>query len=66
MQDVDHEDGQGSINGVEYRKQSSIITMLQNIQVKIDERYEEDCRRRYAFEVAQVERFRLIHEHVTT
>ncbi|CAI8585311.1 unnamed protein product [Vicia faba] len=36
------------------------------VKVRRDERYEEDCRRRDAFEAAQEERFRLLHKHMTT
>lgn len=65
MQDIDHEDGQGNIFSVGYGDPSSIMTMLQNMQVRQDERYEEDYRRRDAFEEAQVERFCLLQEHMT-
>lgn len=65
MQDVDHDDGQGNIFSVEYGDQSSIITMLQNMENRQDERYEEDCWRQDAFEATQVERFCLIQEHMT-
>lgn len=40
------------------------MTMLQNIQLRQDERYEEDCRRRDSFEVAQVERFCLMQKYM--
>lgn len=45
---------------------SSIMTMLQNMQQRQDECYVEDCRRRYAFETAQLERFRLMQDHITS
>lgn len=40
--------------------------MLKNMQVKKDERYEADYRRRDALEAAQMERFLLIQENMTT
>ncbi|CAI8605807.1 unnamed protein product [Vicia faba] len=66
IHDVFHGDGQGSGIGVEYGNESPIITMLHNTWTKKDERYEDDCRRRVAFEAAQEERFSLIQEHMTT
>lgn len=66
MQDVEHEDGQGNRFRVEYGDQASIMYMLQNMQLRQDERYEEDCRRRDAFEATQVEKFCLLQEHMTT
>ncbi|CAI8589579.1 unnamed protein product [Vicia faba] len=66
MHDVIHGDSQGSGIGVKYGNESSIITMLQNMQAKKDERYKEGFRRRDAFEAPQEERFLLIQEHMTT
>lgn len=40
--------------------------MLQNVQVKQDERYEEDFHRWDAFEATRVEQFCLIQEHMIT
>ncbi|CAI8584050.1 unnamed protein product [Vicia faba] len=48
MHDTGHGDDQGSGIGVEYGNRSSIITMLQNMQVKQDELYKEDYHRRSA------------------
>lgn len=45
MQDVTHEDAPGNSFGVGFGNPSSIMTMLKNIQLRQDERYEEDCRR---------------------
>lgn len=39
--------------GDEFRDQSSIINMLQNMNIKQDERYEEEYQRLEVFEVAQ-------------
>lgn len=66
MQDVTHGEAHCNTFGVGFGDPSSIMTMLQNMQSRQDEHYEEDCKRRYAFEAAQVKRFRLTQEHMTT
>lgn len=65
MQDATHEDAHGNNFSAGFGDLSSIMTMLQNMQLRQDENYEEDCQRRDAFEAAQVERFRLMQEHMT-
>lgn len=42
------------------------MTMLQNMQLRKDKRYVEDCQRRDAFEAPQIERFHLMQERMTT
>lgn len=50
MQDANHENAHGNNFGAGFGDLSSIMTMLQNMQLRLDECYEEDCRRRDAFE----------------
>lgn len=50
MQDAPYGDTHGNTFGTGFGDTSSIMTMLQNMQVRQYERYEEDCRRRDAFE----------------
>lgn len=64
MKDATHGYDHGNRFGVGFGDPSSSMTMLQNMQLRQDEHYEEDCRRRDAFEAAQVERFRLMQEHM--
>lgn len=51
---------------VEFGDHASIMSMLQDMQLRQDERYEKDYRRRDAFEVAQFKRLCLLQEHMTT
>lgn len=54
FQDATHGDAHGNNFGVVFGDTSSITNMLQNTQLGKDERYEEDSRRRDAFEANQV------------
>lgn len=60
MQDSTHEDAHDNRVGARFSDLSSIMTMQQNMQLRQDNNYEEDRRRRDSFEVAQVEIFRLM------
>lgn len=44
---------------------TSIITMLQNMQVQQDESYTDECRRRIAFQAAQIEQYNLMQQHLS-
>lgn len=68
FQDAPHVDAHRSNFGTGFYgvDTSSIMTMLQNMQLRHDERCVEDCQRRDAFEAAQMERFFLMQEHVNT
>lgn len=60
MQDSPHGYAHGSDFGTGYGDTSSIMTMLQNMQLRKNERYVEYGQMRYAFEAAQMERSRLM------
>lgn len=63
MQDDAHENTHGNNFSADFSDPPSIMTMLQNMQLRQDERYEEDCLRQDVFEAAQVEIF--MQEHMT-
>lgn len=46
-------------------EESSILTLLENMHVEQRERHEKESRSHDAFEDAQEERFRVVHEHMT-
>lgn len=64
--DVVMQDAYGSAFGTGFSDISSIMTKLQNMQLRKDERYVEDCRRRDVSEASQMERFCLMQEYMTT
>lgn len=66
IQDAPCGDSHGNAFGTGFGDTSSIMTMLKNMQLRQDERYVEDCQRRDAFKFAQMERFLLMQEHMTT
>lgn len=65
MQYAPHVDAHGSNFGTGFADTSSIMTMLQNMQLRQDKRYVQDCQRQ-AFEAAQMKQIRLMQKHMTT
>lgn len=56
----------GANFGTNYADNAYIMTMIQDIQLKQDERYDEECKWRESFEAAQMEQFRLMQHHMST
>lgn len=52
--------------GTNYADTASIMTMLQDMQMKQDEKYDEECKWRETFEATQMEQFCLMQQHMST
>lgn len=66
MHDVPHGDDNGDGFGIGYVNIASIMSMLQKMQMRQDERYAKECRWRETFEVAQMNQFYLMQQHMST
>lgn len=66
MHDSPHGDEHGAGFGIGSDNTSSIMNMLQNMQMRQVERYVEECKWREAFEAAQMEHFLMMHQHMST
>lgn len=66
MHDAPRGDDHGACFGTNYNDTAFIMTMLQDMQMKQDERYDEECKWRDTFEAAQMKQFCLMHQHMST
>ena len=60
MHDAPHGDDHGASFGTNYVDIVSIVTMLHDMQLKQDERYDEECKWWESFESEQMEKCRLM------
>lgn len=60
MYDAPVEDHHGAGSGANSTNTATIITMLQNMQVQKYESYDDECRRRIAFDAAHIQQYNLM------